>query len=263
MLPIPPRSFTQSYSTFLLHRLDQLTLLRAVAHSLAPRNSIMSIRLTLPTLVAAPLRRTATSVSRSFVTKTCNQVSKQLTRTNSRPFRGPCIAQTRFRSSEAGAERPNKTYSFEDVRSSACLHEHTLMRWAQPILSFPHDLGNLLTCCNGELQIRSLSTSPSPDRILIDVREPAELKATGRIPGAQNMPIKSSPDGLFLPAEDFEDKFGFPKPKVRDEVIFYCKAGVRSRTAAGLARMGGWEKVGEYPGSWDEWEGKGGRAEKS
>jgi len=52
-------------------------------------------------------------------------------------------------------------------------------------------------------------------------------------------------------------------------VVFYCKAGVRSRTAARMARGAGWGEgsvkegegeggVGEYAGSWDEWKGRGG-----
>ena len=44
--------------------------------------------------------------------------------------------------------------------------------------------------------------------------------------------------------------------------MFYCKAGVRSRAAAALAREGGWEGVGEFPGSWMEWEGRGGEIER-
>jgi rhodanese-related sulfurtransferase len=49
------------------------------------------------------------------------------------------------------------------------------------------------------------------------------------------------------------------------EVVFYCKAGVRSRAAARMAAQaepmfGG--KVGEFPGSWLEWEGRGGKAER-
>ena len=48
------------------------------------------------------------------------------------------------------------------------------------------------------------------------------------------------------------------KPKSDTEVIFYCKAGVRSRAAAGMAREAGYERVGEYPGSWMDWERKGG-----
>lgn len=44
--------------------------------------------------------------------------------------------------------------------------------------------------------------------------------------------------------------------------MFYCKAGVRSRAAAGLAREAGWKRVGEYPGSWIDWAGKGGKVER-
>lgn len=65
--------------------------------------------------------------------------------------------------------------------------------------------------------------------------------------------------------EDFETKFGFQRPGEKDEVIFYCKAGVRSRQAALLAgqarpQFGG--KVGNYNGSWLDWEKKGGKVEK-
>ena len=48
------------------------------------------------------------------------------------------------------------------------------------------------------------------------------------------------------------------------EVIFYCKAGVRSRAAARMAAgEGGWKgvRIGEFAG-WDEWVGKGGRVER-
>jgi len=50
-----------------------------------------------------------------------------------------------------------------------------------------------------------------------------------------------------------------------EEVVFYCKAGVRSRTAARMAAgEGGWQgvKVGEMGGGWLEWEGKGGEVER-
>jgi rhodanese-related sulfurtransferase len=109
------------------------------------------------------------------------------------------------------------------------------------------------------------SPSSHPNRILIDVREPAELQATGYIPTAINIPITSSPDAFFLPETEFEDRFGIPRPGPDTEVVFYCKAGVRSRAAARMAaqaepRFGG--KIGEFPGSWLEWEGRGGRVER-
>ena len=37
-------------------------------------------------------------------------------------------------------------------------------------------------------------------------------------------------------------------------MVFYCRSGVRSRAAAELARQGGWKNVGEYAGSWLDWE---------
>ena len=111
--------------------------------------------------------------------------------------------------------------------------------------------------------ILSLTDSPNPKRILIDVREPSELKASGRIPGALNAPLNSSPDFPFVPSEEFEDRFGFPRPGDDDEVIFYCKSGVRSSAAARLAQQAGFGgKVAEYRGSWKDWEAQGGPAEK-
>jgi rhodanese-related sulfurtransferase len=109
--------------------------------------------------------------------------------------------------------------------------------------------------------VQGLSASPSPSRILIDVREPAELSASGTIPSAINVPITSQPDAWALPADEFYDRFGFDKPSRDKEVVFYCKAGVRSSAAAQLALQNGYGKVGEYRGSWLDWEKKGGKKE--
>lgn len=106
--------------------------------------------------------------------------------------------------------------------------------------------------------MQQLLEKPDPDRILIDTREPGELQATGTIPGALNIPVTTQPDAFFITAEEFEDRFGFDRPAQDQEVVFYCKAGVRSRAAAELARQAGWAKVGEYQGSWLDWEKKGG-----
>jgi rhodanese-related sulfurtransferase len=131
-------------------------------------------------------------------------------------------------------------------------------------------------------QIQEFATSPSEDRLLIgepietqqhyhchtqahtyptDVREPSEYEA-GFIPGAINIPVKSQPDAMFLPEEEFEDRFGFSKPAMDKELVFYCKAGVRSSAAASLAKQYGYEKIAEYKGSWMDWEKNGGRTSK-
>lgn len=133
--------------------------------------------------------------------------------------------------------------------------------------------------------IRELSSSPSPERLLIgkqhhprtqkpthhpahtntqratDVREPSEYEA-GFIPGALNIPVKSQPDAMFLPEDEFEDRFGFSKPAMDKELVFYCKAGVRSSAAAQLAKQVGYTNVAEYRGSWMDWEKNGGEAGK-
>ncbi|EXJ82644.1 hypothetical protein A1O3_06457 [Capronia epimyces CBS 606.96] len=111
--------------------------------------------------------------------------------------------------------------------------------------------------------IQSLTAQADPKRILIDVREPAELQSTGKIPGSHNLPVTSAPDAFFLPAEEFEERFGFEKPGNDVEAIFYCKAGVRSRAAARLASQAGFAgRIGEFPGSWIEWEKNGGQIER-
>lgn len=110
-------------------------------------------------------------------------------------------------------------------------------------------------------EMQKLIEDPKREVVIVDAREPGELISTGRIPGAINIPITTSPDSFFISEDEFEDRFGFPRPSKDSEVVFYCKAGVRSRGAAGLAREAGWEKVGEYPGSWLDWAAKGGKVE--
>ncbi|KAJ4390024.1 Thiosulfate sulfurtransferase rdl2, mitochondrial [Gnomoniopsis smithogilvyi] len=110
--------------------------------------------------------------------------------------------------------------------------------------------------------VQKLAKQSKPEVVIVDVREPGELKSTGHIPHSINIPITTSPDSFHITEEEFEDRFGYPRPEKDQEVVFYCKAGVRSRAAAGLAREAGWEKVGEYPGSWVDWAGKGGDVER-
>ncbi|KAJ5893775.1 hypothetical protein N7495_005466 [Penicillium taxi] len=102
--------------------------------------------------------------------------------------------------------------------------------------------------------------------ILVDVREPAELNGTGIIPSAINIPLASQSDALYLKSDEFETRFGFPKPVVDadHQIVFYCKAGVRAQAAAQLAAQAGYdpERIGVYFGSWLDWERNGGRVER-
>ncbi|PON25556.1 hypothetical protein TGAM01_v205441 [Trichoderma gamsii] len=95
---------------------------------------------------------------------------------------------------------------------------------------------------------------PKEKVILVDVREPYELLDTGKIPGAINIPITSAVQSFHISDEDFEDLYGYARPPKDASLVFYCKAGVRAKAAAGLAQHAGWDSVGEYPGSWLDWD---------
>ncbi|TEY79739.1 hypothetical protein BOTCAL_0042g00400 [Botryotinia calthae] len=110
--------------------------------------------------------------------------------------------------------------------------------------------------------MQKLTSAPHPDTHIIDVRTPLEVQQTGRIPSAVNISITSYPDAFSISEEEFEDRFGFERPGKEERCVFYCKAGVRSRAAAQIARGNGWSKVGEFEGSWLEWSAKGGEVEK-
>ncbi|XP_035912137.1 thiosulfate sulfurtransferase-like isoform X1 [Anopheles stephensi] len=71
-----------------------------------------------------------------------------------------------------------------------------------------------------------------PEKLLIDVREPSELAATGQIPTSINIPLKTVRTELSLTPEAFEQKYGRKKPAASDPIIFSCRSGVRAGQAA-------------------------------
>ncbi|KAH7137128.1 Rhodanese-like domain-containing protein [Dactylonectria estremocensis] len=107
-------------------------------------------------------------------------------------------------------------------------------------------------------EVKAQAEKRVADVVIVDVREPSEVLSTGLIPGAINIPITSAVQSFHIDNEDFELLYGFSRPEKNAELLFYCKAGVRARAAANLARDAGWAKVGEYPGSWLEWEAQNG-----
>ena len=100
------------------------------------------------------------------------------------------------------------------------------------------------------------------NHIDLDVREPLELQETGKIPGAINIPITTAIQSLHISDEDFADMYGYDRPGKDKELVFYCKAGIRAKAAAGLAKHAGWENVGVYYGSWLDWEKGAGPVER-
>lgn len=97
-----------------------------------------------------------------------------------------------------------------------------------------------------------------PKKILIDVREPDELKEFGKIPTSFNIPLGEVEKALQMPEDKFKTLYGHAKPKPDDYVIFHCKLGRRSQTASETAVKLGYSNVHNYVGSWKEWAEKNG-----
>ncbi|XP_058833087.1 rhodanese domain-containing protein CG4456-like [Topomyia yanbarensis] len=92
-----------------------------------------------------------------------------------------------------------------------------------------------------------------PEKLLIDVREPEELAATGVIPTSINIPLKTVSDELQLSPAAFHAKYGRNKPEANDPIIFTCRTGVRAGIAANEADRLGFKNVKNYVGSWTEY----------
>jgi rhodanese-related sulfurtransferase len=91
--------------------------------------------------------------------------------------------------------------------------------------------------------------------VLIDVRGEEEVRVTGPlIDDAVTVPLPEIMYGaLGMEAEDWEERFGFPKPSVEATLVFSCKAGVRSDQASQMAIEAGYIKVINHLGGADEW----------
>lgn len=76
---------------------------------------------------------------------------------------------------------------------------------------------------------------------MIDVREPDEV-LQGSIPSAVNLPLSVISSAFHLPAAEFKEKYGFEKPRLDQEVTFYCRSGKRSTTASDVAKRNGYTK---------------------
>ena len=89
------------------------------------------------------------------------------------------------------------------------------------------------------------------DYVLIDVREQHELKH-GMLTTAQCVPLSELANALALSPREFKQKYGF-ELSAEDNIIFYCRTGVRSEKATELALQRGFAKARNYKGSTWEW----------
>nr|XP_061789969.1 thiosulfate sulfurtransferase/rhodanese-like domain-containing protein 3 [Nerophis lumbriciformis] len=89
--------------------------------------------------------------------------------------------------------------------------------------------------------------------VVIDVREPWELREYGSIPGSMNLPLGQVTKALQLNPEEFTEKYGGKMPQKVDNIVFTCLRGVRSKNAISMASELGYKNVQHYPGGWQDW----------
>ena len=97
----------------------------------------------------------------------------------------------------------------------------------------------------------------SDEHVLIDVREPGELRRAGRIPGAI-----SCPRGLlefWIDSDDPDKKAVFNQDKT---YVFYCASAKRSALAARTAQEMGLDPVAHIDGGFSAWVEAGGPVEE-
>ncbi|KAM9805926.1 thiosulfate sulfurtransferase/rhodanese-like domain-containing protein 3 [Syngnathus typhle] len=89
--------------------------------------------------------------------------------------------------------------------------------------------------------------------VVVDVREPWELREYGSIPGSLNVPLGQVNTALQLDPEEFNEKYGGEMPQKVDNIVFTCLAGIRSKNALEMASELGYKEVQHYPGGWQDW----------
>lgn len=94
------------------------------------------------------------------------------------------------------------------------------------------------------------------DVVFVDVRDEAEVRATGKVKGAVH-----ASRGMLEFHIDPSTPYHNPVFRTGKEVIFYCKSGGRSVLAAQRAREMGVESVASLDGGFPGWEMAGGPVE--
>jgi rhodanese-related sulfurtransferase len=90
----------------------------------------------------------------------------------------------------------------------------------------------------------------------VDVRNEDEIAYTGKLSACVEtlpLPLIAQMGAFRMSEEDFEENFGFAKPKQDETIIFTCKAGIRSMHAAQYAAMNGYSKLVNYSGGAMDW----------
>ncbi|XP_067840879.1 thiosulfate sulfurtransferase/rhodanese-like domain-containing protein 3 [Heptranchias perlo] len=132
--------------------------------------------------------------------------------------------------------------------------KHPLVSWAPVYLSQPSSCRNVCTALPEivtYLELKQLIKSN--EIVLIDVREPWEIKEYGQIPGSINIPLGQVEQALKLDPNSFMETYNGKMPSTSDKIVFSCLAGIRSKKALDAAASVGYSRALHFPGGWEEW----------
>ncbi|KRZ78213.1 Thiosulfate sulfurtransferase/rhodanese-like domain-containing protein 3 [Trichinella papuae] len=95
------------------------------------------------------------------------------------------------------------------------------------------------------------------DVLIIDVRDPEEIKKQGKIEGSYNIPLGQLSEALKLTPEAFRKQYHFEKPTKYDaNIVFHGLSHIKSTAALEIAHKYGYKKSRHYPAGWEEWSKK-------
>lgn len=106
-----------------------------------------------------------------------------------------------------------------------------------------------------EVDLQELTLLQSLDRVtLIDVRQPTELLSQDQIPDSLHIPLGNLRGAFQLSPEEWQQKFGTPKPaKASLGIIFYARGPIASSAAVEIAHKLGYRKSRHYVGGWEDY----------
>ncbi|XP_078068756.1 thiosulfate sulfurtransferase/rhodanese-like domain-containing protein 3 [Mustelus asterias] len=128
-----------------------------------------------------------------------------------------------------------------------------LLYWAQFYQSQPSSYRSVCTAPSDTVTYQELKQLLKSKTIVIDVREPWEIKESGKIPGSINVPLEQMEQALKLNPSKFLETYNGMMPSTSDKIVFSCVAGIRSKKALDAAASMGYSSALHFPGGWEEW----------
>ncbi|KAL7647926.1 UNVERIFIED_CONTAM: hypothetical protein RMT77_001536 [Armadillidium vulgare] len=113
-----------------------------------------------------------------------------------------------------------------------------------------------------EIVFEDLS-SKVKDFYLIDIRKPEEIRHSGKLPGAYNIPLDEIEAALQMDNETFYDQYVIPSFHcTENKVVIYCRSGRRVSLATEIFQKFGLANILFYRGSFQDWVANGGPLEQ-